>query len=816
MSRRKLSNILLSGGLVLMLAGCSYLNKDEDERVERLTNPTPSPHGMLSDIQMKPAAPYSMDSGSAGTPGMETSSGIKDDFVLEPNLYEKVSQWGSLGSKDLGTDAIKTPEKRFNALAFEAVFKDKDPSQKVKIDIKFDNTNLVDVLPAFSKVLGFDYVMDPALQSTVTMTMNTELTLADTWSLVQQLVWMGSGFCDYRDGMMYIRPLNKISNEYDRPDSNIQVQVVTILNQDAGQLNEQLKPFLSDQANSMVMAARNALLLVDTPTNMERLVGIISELDKRYKEGWYTIVIQCDKVSASKIKTELMQIFPVLGFNVTEGGAANSTPGAIHLTSVDRLQILVASAASPEPLTEMRSWVSQLNTADQDEQERLYIYKVINSKADRLLRTIAVMFNIDGRVLKTNDTMETVAGSALAENQKPNNVFEQPVKVFADVVDNRLLFRTTERTYGIIRALLNRLDTIPPQVLLQVMVVEIELTDTTEFGMEFSMEPRVGGQDVNMGTNYPELTPGPVQDVGSYGGKLFITDPNNENQFLFLKALAGRSKMKVLSSPQILVVSNTEAMVDVGSRVPIITGEITDTQSSGGDNTAVKRSIDYTNTGVILKATPSITGGGLISLSLSQEISEAMTNTTSGIASPIIKQDQLKTTLMIRSGRTIIMGGLIKEKHDENVNSIPGIADIPWLNWLTGNSTSELTRTEILVLVTASLINEYSTLEDMIRRYNEAVWEVHNFENNVYKDLMHQQAHPDSMFDITQSPISPASPVESATGQPGSNAAAGEAAVSSEPTAPEANAAETPKDAAEKTPEANTQSYWDIGEDLGN
>ena len=93
------------------------------------------------------------------------------------------------------------------------------------------------------------------------------------------------------------------------------------------------------------------------------------------------MVFQCNDVSASKVKEELKQVMPVLGFQIFEGEQVDSKPGAIHLVSLDRLQVLVASASAVEPLTELRKWVDVLNSNENNEQTNAYIYKVVNSDA---------------------------------------------------------------------------------------------------------------------------------------------------------------------------------------------------------------------------------------------------------------------------------------------------------------------------------------------------------------------------------------------------------------------------------------------------
>ena len=209
-------------------------------------------------------------------------------------------------------------------------------------------------------------------------------------------------------------------------------------------------------------------------------------------------------------------------------------------------------------------------------------------------------------------------------------MFNTPVRVFADGVLNRLVIRTTPRTYASIKALINRLDVVPAQVLLQVLVVEVTLSESTQFGLELSGSYS-GKTNSLIGTNYSNLTTPTVtttkdENTGEItratnrqtGFSYFLSDPDNpDNKFAYIRALAGNGNIKVVSSPQLLVSSHTEASINVGTEVSVITGSITNTSSDGN----MQNAYQYRPTGVTLTVTPQITSNDLISLKVLQELS---------------------------------------------------------------------------------------------------------------------------------------------------------------------------------------------------
>ena len=230
------------------------------------------------------------------------------------------------------------------------------------------------------------------------------------------------------------------------------------------------------------------------------------------------------------------------------------------------------------------------------------------------------------------------------------------------------------------------------------------------------------------GTNYSGLVPASDAQNAQSGGRFYIYNPKNpEQKFAYVNALAGKTNVKVISNPQLLIASRSEAKISVGQKVPIVNSEITNTQSSTISDTNLMRSIQYQDTGVILKITPRITRGGRINVVLEQTVSEADQNTTSDIDSPVIKEQIINTTMSIRDGQTIVCGGMIREKVSDNLSTLPIIGSIPFLRRLVGDTDISTERTEMMILITGTIISEKTQLETLLKKYEESVDSVINF-----------------------------------------------------------------------------------------
>ena len=650
--------------------------------------------------------------------------------------------------------------------------------EEIDVSLIFNSAPLLDVLSAFADVLGFNFVADNDIRSSVTINLNSRMTRRELWNTFDRMIQVAGCGVKVEDSLLRIIPTNKFARQSGLDGglkANGEILLFPLSSITAREAFQQVRNFLSAGAICSEIARTNAVLICDTKDNIVKVNKILTLLDRNNKAHWPRAIIQCDEILPSKVIYELQEVLPVLGFNVVKNMERAELPGSIQLIGLDRLKIVVACAANEEAINTVKEWVKLLDTGDPRVQERVFVYKVRHNKAHHLAQALATIYDTQGASL-TIDTstgrtrMENVNSARARSNSINNgtnvtprnnrtaaanattametdpssNVFKQQIKVFADGQLNRLVIRATPHTYASIKALLDRLDVVPAQVLLQVMVVEVTLSENTQFGVEFSATG--SGDDIftMYGTNYAnDLNPfaaqgttgGGAQDAFSTGanrqnGATFaIANPNNPTEkFGYIRALAGDGLVKVISSPQLLVSSHTEASITVGKEIPVITSGITNTSSSG----SIQQNYQYLKTGVILTVTPQVTSTDLISIEIKQEISSASKNTTStSIDSPEVSQRVVETNMTIANGQTMVIGGLIHEEKNDVLQSLPLINQIPILNRLLGNTDASVSRSEVLVMITGHIVNEHSPVEEMIGRYNDAIQAINDFNESI-------------------------------------------------------------------------------------
>lgn len=658
--------------------------------------------------------------------------------------------------------AIQNPEEsNSQEIAGEKLPFDLSNSAKKPRVFNFSDATFPQVISLFSKELGFQYILSDDIKSKTTMICEMELTAQEVWDIFRQILANGNLFYTIKNKLLVIRPMSEAGQSHTvTPErTNLGVQIFILKHLDSKNMATQLAPFLSQGVKIIELPSQNAIMVMDNKEVIEKIRQIVTSLDQPAQNNWYKAIFQCRQVPSARIAEEVGQLLPVLGFPVSVNGSKD-TPESMKITSLERLQLLIVSSPTPEALDTVKEWIGRLDTNEVGDQEQVYIYKVMNSTADSLAEVLSVMFPIKGSVrvpdVKTGDTksqsgvvanVKTISsenggaapGSSATTASKSGgttatadsgSIFDTPVRIYADGVNNTLTIRTKPRTYSMIKAVLDRHDILPKQVLIQVLVVEISLNDMMKFGVEFSMAGGSGNTETLGGTNYKNLNPGAKDE---YGGKLWIFNPKHpEEKYGYIQALSGITNVKVLSSPQVLVVSHSQAHIAVGNKVPLVNSEITNSQSSvvtqpEDVSTSLVRNINYEDTGIILKIIPQVTHSNRITLIMDQTVSEAVRNSTSNIDSPEIQSRTMQTTMMINNGQTVLCGGMIKEKTTDNLDSLPIIDQIPFLRRLVGDTDYQKERSEMLILVSGHIITDENRLEELVSQYQQAVAVLQNY-----------------------------------------------------------------------------------------
>jgi general secretion pathway protein D len=275
---------------------------------------------------------------------------------------------------------------------------------------------------------------------------------------------------------------------------------------------------------------------------------------------------------------------------------------------------------------------------------------------------------------------------------------------------------------------LRGLDVVPRQVLIEVLIAEVSLGDELTLGVEWALAAksrkdalsRITGDSPppNANADDKQQTPAPgVFDVGQAlglrstvaplpSGGFFGIVSDNRNFAATLNAAADRNKLKILSAPHLMTADNHEAHILVGREVPIVTTQTTNPGVEVSGTSSVLQNIQYRDTGVIMSVLPQVNSAGLVNMQIRQEVSEIEDRTITGIASPTFLTREAETTVVVQSGQTIVIGGIIDDHVTRTRTGVPFLMDVPVLGRAFRLEHQFTTRVELIVLLTPHVIRD--------------------------------------------------------------------------------------------------------------
>ena len=668
-----------------------------------------------------------------------------DSELVVPAFDESMHLDSSeLPSRNLDLSQTRPAHQTYN-LPMDMTKEIDEPDELVDVKFNFDAESIVNVVQMFSLTLEFQYYIDPGVSGSVTMTIDTQMTRLEAWQLFEHILWITGSYASKQNGFIDILPFAKMPQErrifakHD-PIPNVDVSIVRLFNTAAADTANLIKPFMTAGATASPIQHLNSLLIVEAPPNMPKILELIDKLDVLGETKWPQISIPLYHVTTEVILEELQQILPIIGFPVS--GADRGDGHSIKLVALDRLQVLIAAAPVKEVLDEVKRWVRILDTEDTVEQERIFFYDVKYNKAEDLSDNIGIFFNASGSSTggrRRRDDSGTTPTQTTEDSQQrrraqqtrrqsprrqrssdeqPTTVFDIPVTILADGNHNRLVIRTTGRAYAMLEALLQRLDTPPLQVLMQVTVAEITLTDETSLGFQFATQIEKDF-DININPRGSGENSIPALPIYSFNFRdADSVDTLGVGQiFSEIQAFAGESNTRILFSPQIMAMSDEEASINVGDSIPIATRQ----DSGSTTDSRILTDVQYQDTGTILTVTPYITAKKLVTLDIRQEVSDAGVNRSSSIDSPVISTRVVETSLVVEDGSTILIGGLISTDRDTTERGLPILKDVPYLGRFFRTSQNTMERKEILLLINVNVIDLETDVDELTKRYQAAL-----------------------------------------------------------------------------------------------
>ena len=283
-------------------------------------------------------------------------------------------------------------------------------------------------------------------------------------------------------------------------------------------------------------------------------------------------------------------------------------------------------------------------------------------------------------------------------------------RIVVDKNRNLLLFRGSGKEWAELREVIEKLDRSVPSVLIEVLVAEVTLSDEEKTGFDFLVKGALGSRGITAGTRG-------TLGVGA-GGLSFTLDSGGQTRAM-LNFFRKDDRVVIRSRPRLLVKSGETASIDVGNEIPVITQRSnSDTEAEGSTN--VLQDVTYRKTGVQLEIKPLVQANGLVDLKISQELSEVLPGAATNLTgSPTILNRRISTSLTLKDGGSLLMGGLISGNQSAGMTGVPLLSDVPLLGRLFRADSLQEDRTELLVMVTPYVVADHEEGWELTRQVQE-------------------------------------------------------------------------------------------------
>ena len=469
---------------------------------------------------------------------------------------------------------------------------------------------------------------------------------------------------------------------------------------------------------SIGSAGRNEVIVSGSAEERDAAKKLIARFDIDSLAAMNFQIWELEDVDAQTLVDELDEIFSppfdIIGTRV-------------RLVPLPRLGSVLGIAADNADLNRIEPWIKRLDNGGSGKR-KLYSYTVQNGRARDIANSLQLVLggtstnqddnqsipplvNVQsnegiGGALNTPSNQDSISQNTFSNGPTSTAASgNAALKIVPNDQNNSLLIYANGEEYGFIREALEKLDKPVSQVLIEATLAEVTLSDDLNLGINFQSQGNAGSAELTI-TNSATTGATPASVFPGSSISLVGTSAN-----AVLNTLQTKTNVKVLSAPKLLMLNNETATLQVGDQVPIVTQQAQAVDTVGAP---IVNSIELRDTGVILQVTPRVNDSGIIMLDISQEVSDVAATTTSGINSPTIQQRRLTTSVSTKSGQIIVLGGLIRDSLTRTRSGIPLLSQIPIIGGLFGNRVDRGSRTELIILITPTIIRSPDDVKDTV------------------------------------------------------------------------------------------------------
>lgn len=570
-----------------------------------------------------------------------------------------------------------------------------NPGELMRVKYAANKANAQDVIRVFlGEYLGRDYVIDSSINDQITMDIDSEMTAGDIQDFLGALALLHGWAINDENGTLIVRKTADMGRESNAPllraralmDSDgVAIRARRMRYLSPADVKPLLEPVMS--TGSQQIAAGRSVVLIDTVRQLNRASDLLSAVDVPEFDGAEILTYRLSDRSPKEAATLLEQLVQGAGLK-----ARGQTLAAFFPVEGSDQLIVIARDGSVVPKVE--ALIRQVDTPRNEQARYRFAYRIQHYPATELQQLINSFF---GTRIATGGGEEVQVDS-------------EKMRLVWDIAGELLLVQATMDDYQDLLEVLRAVDRPRQQVTLEAVIAEVTLNDTLRYGVEYFLEETIKG----LGTLELGGSPGLLSDPT---GSAFLVGTSG---VAIVQALQSESTVNIVSQPKFTVMNGSVAKFQVGGSVPVVEADVESDAQVDGD-TAIRRSIKYVDTGVILNVTPRVNESGMVELQIEQEITDVGVTNDIG---PTFTTRKLTTTAVVPHGRTIVLGGFIESRTNDTVSKIPFLGDLPVVGPLFQSVDNVEDRTEIILTLTPRVMSDPAQATQTVDSFLEAAWAV--------------------------------------------------------------------------------------------
>lgn len=630
-------------------------------------------------------------------------------------------------------------------------------------DLNFENAPVATVAKVIlGDVLNVGYAIDPRVQGTVTLASVRPIAKADALYVLENALRM-SGVALVRDrtGYRLIPAPEAGPGGIDRSasaEAGQGISVVPLRYVSAQTVFKLLDAFGVKATTLRPDNGRNTLMITGTGTDRAAAIDTILSFDADWMKGQSVGIFPVRNSSPEPLISELEKIM--------DSGDGGLGQNVVKFQPMSRLNAILVVSQKPDYLKRAGTWIARLDKSDTEGVNlKAYPLRYGNSKlivallndmlvghgpASGGLDSATSQISPGGGVSVSSSGSNPVAalsglptaaagattpvsgpgigagrptpapapdplgGGAAASGTRSTNSggVLQNVRITADVTNNAVLVYANAESQRVVEQTIRQIDRPQRQIAIEATIAEVTLNDQLNYGVQFFVankqgsavntvvNPQSNGTSPNVVNSAVDAAANALLNRALPGFNVLIGAENSPR--VILDALHNITDVKVLSNPSLVVLDNQPATLQVGDQVPFSTGSATVLTA----NNTVVNTIDYKNTGIILRVLPRANANGNVVLDIEQEISSVAAGTAPGSLTPTISQRRVKSSIAVTSGQTVLLAGLISETENKQRQGIPVLDQIPGVGDAFSHQVKSRARTELILFIRPTLIRD--------------------------------------------------------------------------------------------------------------